>query len=61
VFVGYDRIRFVRPVFFGDTVTTEYRIVAVDREKRRICADLRRVNQRGDLVASGPHVRAFVD
>lgn len=61
VSVGYDRVRFVKPVFFGDTVTTEYRIAAVDRDKRRVYGDLTCVNQRGELVAAATHVRALVD
>src|SRR5215472_3921590 len=28
VSLGYDRVRFLAPVFFGDTVTVEYRISA---------------------------------
>lgn len=59
--VGYDRVRFVAPVFFGDTVSTEYRISAVDRAKRRVYADLTCRNQRGETVAVATHIRAFVD
>ena len=30
VSLGYDRIRFLAPVYFGDTVTVDYRISAID-------------------------------
>jgi len=59
--VGYDRVRFVGPVFFGDTITTEYRISAVDEGKRRVFADLTCRNQRDEVVAAATHIRAFVD
>jgi acyl dehydratase len=59
--VGYDRVRFIAPVFFGDTITTEYRIASVDRAKRRVYADLSCRNQRGEVVAVATHLRAFVD
>ena len=29
---GYDRLRFTRPVYFGDTVTAVYTITEVDQE-----------------------------
>jgi acyl dehydratase len=61
VSLGYDRIRFTGPVFFGDTITTEYRITEVDREKRRVYADQTCTNQRGEVLAVGRHVRAYVD
>jgi acyl dehydratase len=50
VALGYDRIRFLGPVFFGDTVTVVYTVTAVDAIKRRSVADIRVTNQRGALV-----------
>lgn len=32
VSLGYDRLRFLAPVLFGDTVTVEYALTAVDQE-----------------------------
>jgi 3-hydroxybutyryl-CoA dehydratase len=58
--LGYDRVRFVAPVFFGDTVSTEYTLTGIDREKRRVYADVTCRNQRGEVVAVAVHVRAFV-
>jgi acyl dehydratase len=60
VTLGYDRVRFVAPVFFGDTITTEYVIREYDREKRRIYADVTCRNQRGETVAAAVNIRAFV-
>lgn len=61
VSLGYDRIRFPAPVFFGDTITTEYRIREIDEQKRRVYADVTCRNERGETVAAGVNVRAFVD
>lgn len=61
VSLGYDRIRFVAPVFFGDTITTTYTISRIDPEQRRAHADVTCVNQDGAVVAAAINVRAFVD
>lgn len=61
VSVGYDRVRFVAPVFFGDTITTQYTVATIDRARRRATATLSCTNQHGQVVATGTHIRAFVD
>ena len=33
VSVGYDRVRFLKPVYFGDTITVDYEITQVVPEK----------------------------
>src|SRR3979409_1204972 len=35
VSVGYDRIRFLKPVYFGDTITVHYAISSVDAKRER--------------------------
>ncbi|CAD6557792.1 MaoC family dehydratase [Paraburkholderia sabiae] len=50
VALGYDRIRFLRPVLFGDTVTVRYRIEEVDTVKRRTSASIEVTNQRSEQV-----------
>lgn len=60
VSLGYDRVRFVGPVRFGDTITTEYKITEVDLQKKRIYNQVTCTNQRGEVVASAVHLRAFV-
>jgi acyl dehydratase len=56
VSLGYDRIRFLGPVFIGDTVTLTYTVAEVDPVKRQSISDLKVINQNGDLVAIGRHV-----
>jgi 3-hydroxybutyryl-CoA dehydratase len=60
VSLGYDRVRFLAPVFIGDTVTLSYTIVEIDPAKRRSLADINVVNQSGTLIAVGRHVLAWV-
>ena len=61
VSLGYDRVRFVAPVKFGDTITTQYTITEIDLEKRRLYNQVTCTNQRGETVASAIHLRSFVD
>jgi 3-hydroxybutyryl-CoA dehydratase len=60
VSLGYDRMRFLAPVFFGDTITVNYTIASVDKEKLRATADIRITNQDGVLVAVATHVLKWV-
>lgn len=60
VALGYDKIRFLKPVFLGDTVSTVYRISEIDTERRRSTAQIEVTNQVGDLVAVGSHILQWV-
>ena len=60
VSLGYDRIRFLAPVYFGDTVTVEYTIASIDVERRRSNGDIRVTNQDGTLVAVATHILKWV-
>ena len=41
VALGYDKVRFLAPVFLGDTITVEYAISEVDGNKSRTLADIK--------------------
>ena len=60
VSLGYDRLRFLKPVFLGDTVTVDSEITAIDKERRRSTADIKVTNQDGDLTAVGQHILKWV-
>lgn len=60
VSLGYDRVRFLKPVFIDDTVTVTYTVSEIDLEKRRSRAKVEAVNQDGDLVAVAEHIMAWV-
>jgi acyl dehydratase len=53
---GYERVRFIKPVFLGDTLTTEYTVARVDAENDRTFSDVTVHNQRGELVSVATHI-----
>lgn len=57
VSLGYDRIRLIKPVFIGDTVTVNYEIVDVDIERSRTTANVQVVNQHGETVVVANHIQ----
>jgi acyl dehydratase len=61
VSLGYDRVRFLAPVFIGDTVTLTYTIAEIDPQKRQSLADIEAVNQNGVLVAVARHILRWVE
>ena len=60
VSLGYDRVRFLKPVFAGETLKLDYTIRDVDAERRRTVADIRIVNQDGQLVCVAEHILKWV-
>lgn len=60
VSLGYDRIRFLGPVFIGDTVTVTYTVGEIDTVKRQSKSSIEVRNQNGDLVAVGTHILRWV-
>jgi acyl dehydratase len=57
---GYDRVRFLKPVRFGDTITTIYKVSSIDSIKKKIIADVTCTNQRGELVAVATNIRVHI-
>ncbi|SDO32716.1 Acyl dehydratase [Cryobacterium flavum] len=54
---GWDGVRFIKPVYFGDTITTSYAmdpLRAPEGKKHFALADA--YNQRGELVGVGQHI-----
>ena len=60
VSVGYDRIRFLKPVYFGDTLTIDYLIEGIERERERTTAKVEVKNQKDELVAVMTHIMQLV-
>ena len=58
VSLGYDRIRFIKPVFIGDTLTARYTIQALEGDRSRSRAEV--INQAGELVVAGEHVMKWL-
>jgi len=59
VSLGYDRIRFIAPVFIGDTITVTYRVAEIDPVKLQAKSDVR-VTARGELCAVATHILRWV-
>ncbi|WP_428250001.1 MaoC/PaaZ C-terminal domain-containing protein [Ferrovibrio sp.] len=57
---GYDRVRFMSPVFFGDTVTITYTIAKIEAERFRTLSDVTVTNQNGIVVSSAVHIMRWV-
>jgi acyl dehydratase len=53
---GYDKVRFVRPVFIGDTVTMTYTITNLDRTRLRTLADVIGTKQDGTVCFAAVHI-----
>ena len=60
VSVGYDRVRFLKPVYLGDTLTVDYEITGIERERERTMAKIEVKNQRDELVAVATHIMQLV-
>jgi 3-hydroxybutyryl-CoA dehydratase len=60
VSLGYDRVRFLAPVFFGDSIRVTYTISEIEKERRRSRAKVEVHNQRGELVAAAEHILKWV-
>ena len=60
VSLGYDRVRFLKPVFIGDTVTVAYRVTRTDTAARRSYAVIAVTNQHGETVAAATHVMKWI-
>jgi acyl dehydratase len=60
VSLGYDRMRFVAPVFIGDTITVHYRITRIDPERHRSYGSIVIVNQHRTEVAVAEHILKWV-
>ena len=60
VSLGYDRIRFLKPVFIGDTIIVNYEFTEIDVAGRRTNAAIRVLNQHNELVAVAQHILKWI-
>ncbi|SFG88244.1 Acyl dehydratase [Priestia megaterium] len=58
---GYDRLRFTRPVYFGDTVIAVYTITEVDQESLKSYAKVEIYNQNKELCVVAQHTLKFFE
>jgi acyl dehydratase len=60
VSLGYDRVRFLKPVFIGDTITIVYTVESVDAAKDRTLARIEVTNDQGETVAAATHLMKWL-
>lgn len=60
VSMGYDRVRFLAPVFIGDTITVKYRITRLEIDRARSYASITATNQASLEVAAAEHILKWV-
>ena len=60
VSLGYDHVRFLKPVFIGDTLTVNYEIVELNQQSRRSRSKIDIVNDRGETVMVAEHIMKWV-
>jgi 3-hydroxybutyryl-CoA dehydratase len=60
VSLGYDKIRFLHPVFINDTITARYTVEEIDSEAGRSRSKVEIVNQAGELCLAGTHILKWV-
>ena len=58
---GYDRLRFIKPVFIGDTIRTRTTIAAKEDDPKRpehgrVIERVEIVNQRNEVVLAADHI-----
>ena len=61
VAAGFDRLRFIKPVFLGDTLTAKYTITEVDEDNLKTIAKLEVFNQHGEIVTAALHTLKFFE
>ncbi|MFV0426108.1 MAG: MaoC family dehydratase [Beutenbergiaceae bacterium] len=57
---GYDRVRFIAPVFIGDTVSVQYRIDHLDIEAQKSYGAIEIRNTDGQLCMVATHILKFL-
>lgn len=60
VSLGYDKVRFLKPVFIGDTITVRYVVERIDATKNRTLAKVEVSNDKGEVVAAAVHLMTWL-
>lgn len=56
---GYDRIRYIRPVRFGDTITVRVSFAEERPEKAQIVCNIEATSQDGVVVGAAVHLLSY--
>jgi len=60
VSLGYDRIRFLAPVYVGDTLTARYTIDKLEPDRGRTRSKVEVINQNAEPVVVGEHIMKWL-
>jgi acyl dehydratase len=58
--LGYDRIRFLKPVFVGDTLTARYTVGELAPSTRRSRSKVEVFKDNGELAPVGKHIMKWL-
>lgn len=59
VSAGYDHVRFIHPIFIGDTITCIYTIETIDENKMKHIANVELYNDKGELCTVAKHIAKY--
>ena len=60
VLYGYDRVRFIKPIFFGDTLTAHQTVLEFDPATDKMTSQVEVFNQRGEIVLAAQCLQKFL-
>jgi 3-hydroxybutyryl-CoA dehydratase len=60
VSLGYDKLRFIRPVFEGDVIKTDIKLIEIDFDRLRAYFEQKCINQHQEIVAASNYTMRFL-
>ena len=60
VLYGYDKVRFIKPIYFGDTLTANQTVSEFDPETNKMVSKVEVFNQRNELVLAAQCLQKFM-
>ena len=60
VLYGYDKLRFIKPVYFGDTLTAQQTVAEVDHAGGKMISKVEIFNQREEIVLAAQCIQKFM-
>lgn len=61
VSAGYDHVRFIKPVFIGDTLTVTYTCERIEEDQMKAFSSIKVTNQRGEVCMVATHILKFFE
>lgn len=60
VLYGYDKVRFIKPIYFGDTLTATQTVSEFDPETNKMVSKVEVFNQRNEIVLAAQCLQKFM-